>query len=136
VLSQHTDRRFVVRAFQGGASAYVVKGGAYEELVRAIRAALANQVYLSPQIAGMVVDGFVQHLRTEAASTSVLTPREREVLQLIVEGYTTPQIADRLHLSAGTVTTHRQHIMDKLDIHNLPALTKYALNEGLTGLDH
>jgi DNA-binding NarL/FixJ family response regulator len=115
-LSQHTDRRFVVGMFQSGATGYVVKEEIFTELARAIRTVAAGQVYLSPPVAGMVVEGFVQQLNAEVPA-GVLTPREREVLQLIVEGHTTPEIAQRLHLSARTVTTHRQHLMDKLDIH-------------------
>lgn len=132
-LSQHTDRRFVVGVFQSGATGYVVKEELFTELARAIRTVAAGQVYLSPPVAGMVVEGFVRQLDREVPA-GVLTPREREVLQLIVEGHTTPEIARNLHLSARTVTTHRQHLMDKLDIHTVAELTKYALREGLTPL--
>ena len=134
VLSQHADRRFVARAFQAGAVGYLLKGGVFEELVLALRAVATGRTYLSPEIAGLVIDGFVEHLNDETP-TAILTAREREIVQLIVEGWTSPQIADRLHLSQRTVDTHRRNLMVKLDLHTVADLTKYALREGLTSLD-
>ena len=96
-----------------------------------------NQIYLSPKVAGIVVEDYVHHLATSySPATTPLTDREREVLQLLVEGKDTKKIASHLHVSVKTVATHRQHIMDKLDIHSLPELTKYALREGLTFLEN
>ena len=135
-LSRHGDRRLVTGMLQAGASAYLLKKGAFRELVQAIREVVAGQVYLSPKIAGTVVEDYVQRLSaTTTTGLAALTGREREVLQLIVEGRTTPQIAAQLHVSEKTVGTHRQHIMNKLDLHSVAELTRYALREGLSFLD-
>ena len=135
-LSIHSDTQFVSGMFRAGASAYLLKNSAFEELALAIGEVMADQIYMSPRVAGVVVDDYVQHLSgTKSASTGALTEREREVLQLLVEGRDTGQVAFQLNVSPKTVATHRQHIMDKLDIHNLPDLTKYAIREGLTFLE-
>lgn len=135
-LSIHADRRFVAGMLEAGASAYLLKGGAFRELVAAIRAAVAGQFYLSSEIAGVVVEDYLQHrAAADAPAPSALTAREREVLQLTVEGKTVSQIAAALAISEKTVGTHRSHLMEKLDIHTVAELTKYALREGLTFLD-
>ncbi len=132
-LSMHTEEQFVAAVLEGGASGYLVKDCALEELVLAIRAVMANQTYLSPAVARTVVQGYREHLsEAQSSSFSLLTGREREVLQLIAEGYSTKDIAARLHLSVKTVETHREHIMDKLNIHSIAGLTKYAVRQGLT----
>jgi len=135
-LSMHADKRFVAGMLQAGASGYLLKKGAFRELSQAVRDVMEDRVYLSPKIADVVIHDYVQHL-TEAptAGESSLTPREREVLQLLVEGNSAEQIAAQLHVSANTVGTHRHRIMEKLDIHSLPELTKYAIREGLTFLE-
>ena len=107
----------------------MLKGAAAVELLHAVRAALAGRTYLSPELAATVFDQ-VQAL----AGHPELSPREREVLRLISEDLTTPQIARQLYLSENTVHSHRQHIMDKLDRHGIAALTKYAISTGLTTL--
>lgn len=129
-LSMHSDRRFVARMFKAGASGYLLKDCAFEELDRAINAVVANQIYLSPGIAGVVVEDFVSHL-----PDTDLTPRECEVLQLLAEGNGTKQIASRLHVSVKTIEAHRRQIMEKLGIHSIAELTKYAIREGLTSLE-
>ena len=136
-LSMHADKRFVSGMFQAGASGYLLKKGAARELIEAIRQVADNQIYLSPKVAGAVIEDDVQHLGTSpsAAGNATLTAREREVLQLIVEGKTTPDIAAALNVSEKTIGTHRQHIMEKLDIHNVAELTKFAIREGLTFLE-
>ncbi len=135
-LSVHSDTQFVAGMFRAGASAYLLKNSAFDELIQAIHEVSDNQTYLSPKIAGIVVEDYVHHLATSYSPASTpLTEREREVLQLLVEGKDTKKIASHLHVSVKTVATHRQHIMDKLDIHSLPELTKYALREGLTFLE-
>lgn len=132
-LSMHSDRRFVAEMFKAGASGYLLKDCAFEELARAINTVVANQLYLSPEIADVVVEDYVRHLtETDPWALSDLTSREREVLQLLAEGKSTRQIASDLHLSVNTVATHRQHIMEKLDIDNIAGLTKYAIRAGLT----
>ena len=134
VLSQYADQRFVERAFQAGANGYVHKTSPFEELVQALRMVVNDQVYISPVIAQMVIDGFVERLGV-AVPAANLTSREREILQLVSEGWTNPQMADHLHLSKRTVATHRQNLMNKLDLHTVAELTKYAFREGLTSLE-
>lgn len=134
-LSMHTDRRYVSEMLNAGAVGFVSKDAAFEELVQAIRTVLSGKVYLSPAVAGVVVDAYLR--RTEAADKTVfsaLTAREREVLQLMAEGRNTKQIAMDLHVSIKTVETHRRQIMDKLDLYSVAELTKYAIREGLTTL--
>jgi DNA-binding NarL/FixJ family response regulator len=136
VFSMHTDRQFVAGALKAGVSGYLQKDSAFEELHRAIRAVVANQTYLSPRIAGDVVNGYLEKLKKEeSADPASLTNREREVVQLYAEGYSTKQIADRLILSVKTVETHRRKIMEKLNITSIAELTKFAVREGLTTLD-
>ena len=132
----HADRRYVMEMLKAGASGYLLKDSAFEELVRAIRTVLANQTYLSPEIANLVVGDYVRQLQqhNDASAFSVLTVREREVLQLLTEGGSTAQIAERLHLSVKTIETHRQNIMEKLGLRSIAELTKYAIREGLTSL--
>jgi DNA-binding NarL/FixJ family response regulator len=135
-LSMYADRRFVVNMLKAGASGYLLKDCAYEELVRAIRVVLAHKTYLSPGVTDIVVKDYVQGTPDQGASVfSLLSPREREVLQLMSEGKSTNQIADSLHVSVKTVETHRQQVMHKLNIHNVAGLTKYAIREGLTSVE-
>jgi DNA-binding NarL/FixJ family response regulator len=134
-LSMHSDRRFVVEMFKAGVSGYLLKDCAFEELSLAIKAVLANQKYVSPAIAGMVIEDYVDHMSSDPILASELTHREREVLQLIAEGMTTKQIASKLNVSAKTVETHRRKIMKKLNIHSIAELTKVAIQEGLTSVD-
>jgi len=134
-LSAHSERRFVFHMFKAGASGYLLKDCIFEELVCAIRTVAKNEIYVSPKIADVVVGGFIrQSLKKDLSVFSVLTDREREVLQLLSEGKTTKQIALLFKVSVKTIETHRLNIMEKLDIHNIPGLTKYAIREGLTFL--
>jgi DNA-binding NarL/FixJ family response regulator len=135
-LSMHSDRRFVGEMLTVGASGYLLKDGAFDELVRAIRAVLADQIYLNPRIASIVIEYHVRRPQGETGSAwSVLTSREREVLQLLSEGKTSKQIAAQLHISAKTVESHRRQITDKLGLRSVAELTKYAIREGLTSLE-
>jgi len=135
-LSMHSDKRLVAGMLSAGASGYLLKDCAFDEIAQAIRAVAANRTYLSPSIMGVVVDDYMERITTEDASTfSVLTPREREVLQLLAEGKATKEIAARLYFSVKTVETHRRQIMEKLHIYTVPELTKYAIREGLTSLE-
>ena len=135
-LSMHADRRFVEGMLGAGASGYVLKSSASEELVSAIREVTSGRVYTSPKITHVVMEGYVRKLtQPEPGEPSPITPREREVLQLLAEGKATKEIASHLHLSVNTVDTHRRHIMEKLDLHSVAELTKYAIREGLTSLD-
>jgi len=133
-LSMHSAPRFVERAMEAGASGYLLKESAFDELAVAIREIMADRTYLSPTIAGVVVDAMKRRKSSSAFPTqfTLLTDREREVLQLLAEGFSAQDIGERLCLSVKTVATHRQHVMDKLVIHNIAGLTKYAIREGLT----
>jgi DNA-binding NarL/FixJ family response regulator len=135
-LSMHSDSLFVTEMLRSGASGYLLKDCAFEELACAIRAVVAGKAYLSPSISGIVVDDYVRRLsKADFPSSELLTDREREVLQLIAEGESTKQIALKLHISVKTVETHRRQIMNKLDIHTVAELTKYAIRKGLTSLE-
>ena len=135
-LSMHSDRRFVMQMLKAGAAGYLLKDSAFEELVSAIHAVIAKQHYLSQKITDFVVQEYLQNLpRNESTVFNVLTAREREVLQLIAEGKSTKQIASVLNVSVKTIETHRQQIMEKLDMHSIAQLTKYAIREGLTSLE-
>jgi len=134
-LSLHSDRRLVAEALHAGAIGYLVKDCACEELCRAVRTVAQGQTYLSPEVAGTVVRDYLDRLGSrDDSAPSPLTPREREVLQLLAEGQPTKRIAQALHISIKTVETHRARIMSKLDIDNIAGLTKYAIREGITAL--
>ena len=135
-LSMHSDSLFVTEMLRSGASGYLLKDCAFEELARAIQAVVAGKAYLSPSISGIVVNDYVHRLsKADFSSSELLTDREREVLQLIAEGKSTKQIALKLHVSVKTIETHRRQIMNKLDIHTVAELTKYAIRKGLTSLE-
>jgi DNA-binding NarL/FixJ family response regulator len=136
-LSMHADRRYVSEMLSAGAKGYLLKHSAVDELERAIRTVLEKKIYITPEVAGVVVAEYLQHLGTArpAATPSPLTAKEREVLQLLAEGKSTKEIAADLHVSIPTIDTHRQHIMEKLDLHSIAELTKYAVREGLTSLE-
>ncbi len=124
-LSMYSDRRFIMGMLGAGASGYLLKDCAFEELARAIHVVAADQTYLSPRIADVVVKDYVHHLgETGSLITSLLTNRERQVLQLLAEGRTGKEIAHDLGLSVKTIETHRQRIMNKLNIHSIAELTK------------
>jgi DNA-binding NarL/FixJ family response regulator len=134
-LSMYSDKQFVQGMIQAGASGYLLKDCAFEELVSAIQAVIQGDTYLSPGIAGIVVQDYLNKLTTDRSSAdTVLTNREREVLQLIAEGNSTKEIAASLSVSVKTVETHRRQIMEKLGIFSIAELTKYAIREGLTSL--
>lgn len=135
-LSAHTNSLLVRGMLRAGASAYVLKSRASEELLRAISEAMDGKKYLSPDIAGVVVDGYVTALPPERDHAfAILTDRERETLQLLAEGKTTKEAAGTMHVSAKTVETHRRNMMEKLNLHSVAELTKYAIREGITSVD-
>lgn len=135
-LSMHSDKRFVAGMLNTGASGYLTKDCAFEELISAILTVVAGQTYLSPQVTSIVVEEHGRHLSVADSSVfSLLTAREREVLQLIAKGKTTKEIASILGVSVKTVETHRQHIVKKLGLRSVAELTRYALREGLTSLE-
>ena len=124
--------------FKAGASGYLLKDCALEELVKAVRTVMNRQVYLSPGISDIVIKDFVigwSSAESSSSAFSILTARERQVLQLMAEGKSTNQIAESLFVSVKTVEAHRKQLMNKLDIHNVAELTKYAIRQGLTSLE-
>lgn len=135
-LSMHADKPYVLRMIKAGASGYLLKNSASKELVLAVKKAADGLVYLSPEIAGVVVESLVTQGDSQPGGTAArLTPREREVLQLVAEGLTTAVIAESLGVSSKTVETHRRQIMDKVGLRNVAELTKFAIREGITSLD-
>jgi len=136
VLSMYSDKRFISEMLKAGASGYLLKDCAFEEVANAVRTVLEGKIYLSPKIANVVIKDYVSQAAADnELKPKALTPREREILKKIVEGETTKQIAIHLKLSVKTIETHRTRIMDKLDIHTIPELTKYAIREGITSLE-
>jgi DNA-binding NarL/FixJ family response regulator len=129
ILSMHTDPGYVREAMQAGTAGYLLKDAGVEELELAIRAALRGERYLDPRISKQVIEGYVRGL--DAPEGAALTPRQREILQLIAEGRSTREIAQRLHVSVKTVETHRAQLMDRLGIRDVAGLTRYAIRIGL-----
>ena len=132
-FSAHLDNRSVREMLKAGASGYVPKHCDFKELATAIRSVVSNHTYLSSKISGVFVEEYVHRMDGHDASAySILTTREREVLQLVAEGKSAKDIAKELHVSAKTVEWHRSQIMKKLGIRSIAQLVKYAINEGLT----
>ena len=135
-LSIHSSRHFVAEMLRAGASGYILKECLFDELLDAIKTVLNGGIYLSPRITGVVIDDYVKHLSTQyQPEGTVLTEREREVLQFLSEGKSTKQIALQLHVSSKTIESNRRNIMDKLGVNSVAELTKYAVREGLTPLE-
>jgi DNA-binding NarL/FixJ family response regulator len=136
MLSMHADRRFVVESLCAGALGYVLKDCEIGDLVEAIKSVGKRQIYLSKTIAEAVVrDYLALTIQQPESAFAVLSAREREVLQKLSEGHSAKEIAATLQVSIKTVETHRKNIMDKLNIHSIAELTKYAIREGLTPLE-
>ncbi len=134
-LSMYSNKRFVQRMFRAGASGYLLKDCAYEELAFAISSVCADKKYLSPGLAGTLIEDYMGHVTSvEEVDSPALTAREREVLQLISEGWSTQSIAEKLNLSIKTIESHRRRIMERLNIESIAGLTKYAIREGVTSL--
>jgi len=135
-LSMHSDRMFITGMFKAGASGYLLKDCAFNELVDAIKSVMNNKIYLSKEVTAIVIDELKQALsKDELKETINLSDREKEVLQLLAEGKSTKEIADALILSIKTIESHRKNIMTKLNIYTIPELTKYAVRMGLTSLN-
>lgn len=135
VLSMHSDSRFILGVLGAGARGYLLKDAAFEELSIAIQAIAKGQTYyLSPVIADVVIRKAIENVSPKTAAGDKLSSREKEILQLVAEGRSTREIAAALYVSIKTVETHRKQIMDKLNIHSIAGLTKYAIREGITSL--
>ncbi len=132
-LSMHTDEKYVSEMLRAGAVGYLCKKCEADELIQAVRTVMAGQTYLSPAISGTLVECYVRNATTARASAfSLLTDREREILQMLAEEKSVKEIAAVLNLSIKTVHAHREHLMQKLNVQTMAGLTKYAVREGLT----
>src|SRR3989304_5603474 len=136
-LTVHDNEEYLFQMLRAGACGYVLKKAKPVELVDAIEAAARGETFLYPSMATALVADYLRRVETgeEAGAYEELTPREREILKLIAEGYTSAEIGDLLHLSVKTVQAHRQHIMEKLDLHRPAQLIKYAIRKGLVEAD-
>jgi DNA-binding NarL/FixJ family response regulator len=135
-LSMHSDKRFIAKMLAVGAKAYLRKNCSSQELSHAIHTVADGHMYLNTKIAGLLVEDFLKHSREGGdLNAPVLTIKESEVLQLIAEGKATKEIASHLDISVKTAEKHRQNLMDKLGVHSIADLTKYALREGMISLD-
>ncbi len=132
-LSMHKDSHFVVSMLQAGARAYVLKDSAFAELAQAVRAVRAGRIYLSADVCGDILS-LITRCKPEPKAIDTLSPREREILQLISEGHSTKQIAMHTRLSIKTIESHRKHIMDKLKVRSIAELTQIAIRDGLSPL--
>lgn len=131
-LTMHEDERYFFRMIQAGASGYVVKGAAPDELLSAIRSVAQGKAYLHPSVTQKLLNDYLRRVGKERNETvKALSEREEEVLRLVAEGLTTAQIAQKLYIAIHTVERHRSNIMDKLDLHNRAELIKYAIRTGL-----
>lgn len=137
VLSMHGDPQYIAEAFKAGANGYVPKDAAFSELLTAVREVAAGRTYMTPSVSHTALQDYLRRVRNEIPPTGLdlLSPRERQVLQLIAEGKTSGDIGRELFISTHTVDTHRRKIMEKLDLHNIVDLVKFALRHGLTSLD-
>jgi len=133
ILSMHADESYVLRALKAGARAYILKESTEEDLIRAVRSVNAGKSFFSPAISRMLLDDYVRQATNKGAEDryDLLTPREKELLQLIAEGKTNKEIASLLNLSPFTVETHRANILQKLNLHSVPQLILYAVRKGI-----
>ncbi len=130
ILSMHADRTYVNQALRAGVAGYLLKGAAVAELPLALQAVMRGESYLTPKVSRHVVDGFLRE-GDEDEPLVDLTGRQREILQLIAEGHSTKDIARILDVSVKTIETHRLRLMDRLDIHDVPGLVRFAIRTGL-----
>ena len=131
ILSMHTNEEYVLKALQAGAAGYLVKAAAAVELQLALHAVTRGETYLSPAVSRQVIDRYLAQLEKEPEAGGKLTPRQREILQLIAQGKNTKEIAFLLGLSVKTVETHRSMLMERLGIRDIPGLVRYAMRIGL-----
>ena len=136
ILTRHANEEYVFQILRAGASGYVVKKAAPTELVLAIQSVYRGDSFLSPAISRPVIEEYIRKAEAMVENSyDRLTDREREVLQLIAEGHSSREIAELLHITERTVRTHRGHVMDKLDIHNIAELAQYAIRKGVISPD-
>ncbi len=137
MLSMHEDKQYVFEALKAGATGYVLKSAAFQDLIVAIETVMSNKNYISPSLSDTVMNDYVRRAQGEEKNTALgrLSGREREVLQLIAEGKSSAEVGVLLHISVRTVDTHRHNIMTKLEIHSIAGLTKFAIRHGLCVLN-
>ena len=138
ILSMHMSEEYVLHAIRVGAAGYLLKNSGTEELELAIKSVARGEMYLSPPVSRQVITDYIErlndktrHKKSESGLCKILTPRQREILQLIAEGYTTKEIANKLNVSVKTVGTHRTQLMERLDIHNIAGLVRYTIRMGI-----
>jgi DNA-binding NarL/FixJ family response regulator len=135
ILSAHANEEYVIRALREGASGYMLKDSATTELELAINSVIQDKIYLSPSISRTVIDAYLQRVSGAVSPLEQLTSRQREILQLIAEGKNTKEIAADLDISIKTVESHRLQLMDRLNIHDIPGLVRYAIRSGLVSAE-
>jgi len=137
IFSMHSSKEHIFHALEAGAQGYLLKESAGKEIVKAVRSVYAGRLFLSDRISRTVIDGYIQQHRADSKESPLkrLSPREREVLQLVVEGKSSAEIADSLFLSPKTVETYRSRLMQKLGLKDLPSLVKFAIQHGMTDLE-
>ncbi|HEX6642240.1 MAG TPA: response regulator transcription factor [Thermoanaerobaculia bacterium] len=133
ILSMHRSEEYVLQALRSGAAGYLLKGSAVAELEVAIRAVARGETYLSPPVSKRVVDDYLNRTSGSTDSLAALTPRQREILQLVAEGHTSKEVAQRLGVSYRTIEVHRRQLMKRLGVHDLPGLVRFAVRAGLVG---
>jgi len=133
VLTVHKSEEYILATFKAGADGYVLKDATHQELLMAIKSVLKGKNYISPEISEKVLEGYLEGRKRLKSQTSweTLTSREREILKLIAEGYKNKEIAEELCISVKTVEKHRSNLMEKLNLHNVQALTAFAIEKGL-----
>jgi DNA-binding NarL/FixJ family response regulator len=135
ILSAHANEEYVIRALRSGAAGYMLKDAATAELDLAIRSVIEDKTYLSPSISRTVIDSYLERVGGQASPLEQLTPRQREILQSIAEGKNTKEIASDLEISVKTVESHRLQLMERLNIHDVPGLVRYAIRRGLVSAE-
>ena len=136
MLSMHTGPEYVARAISAGALGYLFKDSAFEELSDALQHVMLGRRYLSKAIDADLVEQLMASSGSGQPELDVLTPRQRQVLQLVAEGLGTREVAEKLHVSIKTVETHRAQLMDRLDIHDVPGLVRFAIRTGIVDVDY
>jgi DNA-binding NarL/FixJ family response regulator len=135
ILSMHADKEYVLKALRAGAAGYLLKDADITQLELAVRAVANGGTFLSPSISKQVIDDYLQRVGSESSGPQELTPRQRELLQLIAEGRTKQEIAQLLNISLKTVETHRDQMMERLGIHDVAGLVRYAIRTGIVSAD-
>jgi DNA-binding NarL/FixJ family response regulator len=135
ILSAHANEEYVIRALRSGAAGYMLKDAATAELQLAIDSVAQDKIYLSPSISRTVIDSYLERVGAPLSPLEQLTPRQREILQLLAEGKNTKEVASSLDISVKTVESHRLQLMERLNIHDVPGLVRYAVRSGLVSAE-